>query len=121
MKDHRSSGHSPVRVLDVAHPPLPQARVEELLLQTWIEARNAPGVRVIKVIHGYGSSGKGGRTQVVVRNWASQMRTRLRGVISGEEYSLYTPDSQAVRREVGRFDDSELDAGNRGITYLWIK
>ena len=121
MKDKRSSVSVHVRVIDVGHPPLPPEKVEELLLQVWIEARNAPGVRVIKVIHGFGSSGKGGGTQLVVRNWGSHMRTRLRGVIPGEEYSLYARDSQAMRREVGRFDDSELDAGNRGITYLWIR
>ena len=121
MKGNRPSTSPHVRVLDVAHPPLPPARVEELLLQAWNEARNAPGIRVIKVIHGYGSTGKGGGTQLLVRNWGSQMRTKVRGVICGEDYSMYAQLSQAMRREVGSFDDSELDAGNRGITYLWIK
>ncbi len=121
MRVKRSSPSARVRVVDVAHPPLPQGAVEELLFQIWMEARNTPDVRVIKVIHGYGSSGRGGMTQQVVRNWASKMRSKFRSVIDGERYSLYDPASQEMRRELGGFDDSELDAGNQGITYLWLR
>ncbi len=100
---------------------MPQTDVEAVLLQEWTGARNSTSIRVLKVIHGYGSSGKGGSTRDVVRNWASRMASRFRAIVPGEEYSLFQPAAQAMRREVGRLDDAELDAGNRGITYLWIR
>ncbi len=121
MRKRPHAAPSMVRTIDLAHPPLSQETVEEELLRAWMDARNAPGVRVLKVIHGYGSTGRGGLTQVVVRNWGSRMRGRFRAVIPGEEYSLYDPDTQAMRQDVGIFDDAELGSGNRGITYFWIR
>ena len=100
---------------------MPQEAVEDLLMHAWMETRNSDRVRVLKVIHGYGSSGKGGQTLLIVRNWASRMKGRLRAVIDGEDFSIYSAETRAMRREVGEIDDAELDAGNRGVTYLWIK
>jgi len=100
---------------------MPPDAVEELLMHAWMETRNSDSVRVLKVVHGFGSSGQGGKTLLVVRNWASRMKGKLRAVIGGEEFSLYNAETQAMRREVGEIDSAELDAGNRGITYLWIK
>ncbi|MGA9120893.1 MAG: hypothetical protein WB699_16120 [Bacteroidota bacterium] len=121
MKKPLPTRTSPVRILDVAHPPLQPAVVEALLLQEWMAARRSSTTRVIKIIHGYGSTGKGGATRETVRNWAAHMSTKLRGVITGEEYSLYDPRSQAMRTEAGITDDSDLGSGNRGITYLWVR
>ena len=121
MKNRRLARTTALSVLDVAHPPLSQEVVEDLLLQAWTESRNSSAVRVVKVIHGYGSSGKGGSTREVVRNWASRMGSKLLGVVAGEDFSIYKPESQALRQEVGGFDDLELEAGNKGVTYLWIR
>ena len=110
-----------IRRIDLAHPPLGAARVEEALTEALAAARNSPDLRVIKVIHGYGSSGRGGATREVVRNWAFRMRGRLRGVIAGEDYSLFDAATQAMHAETGPIGDPDLDAGNRGVTYLWIR
>ncbi len=112
---------SPVLSIDVAHPPLHPDAVEQTLLETLAAARNSRAVRVVKVIHGYGSSGRGGNTAEVVRNWAFRVRTRLRAVIPGEEFSRFDPATQRMRAETGPFHDPDLDAANRGVTYLWIR
>lgn len=108
-------------VVDVAHPPLPPDSVERILLESWSRARSSPAVRVLKIVHGYGSSGKGGATQAVVRNWAFRHRGRFRAVIEGESYGITDPATREMRLEVGAFPDLDLDSANRGVTILWVK
>ena len=107
--------------IDVAHPPRPAEAVEEALVEAVNEVRNSPDLRVIKVIHGYGSKGKGGTTKEVVRNWAFVHRTRLTDVITGEEHSLTHLPSLKMRSAVGQYPDSDLTSHNPGITILWVK
>ncbi len=107
--------------IDVGHPPLHPDAVEQTLLDTLTSVRNSSTVRVIKVVHGYGSSGRGGSTAAVVRNWAFRLRQRLRAVIPGEEFSRFDPATQRMRAETGPFQDPDLDAANRGVTYLWVR
>jgi hypothetical protein len=113
--------NSPLLVVDVAHPPMPPHIVEEQLLAAWSRARNTPSVRVLKIIHGHGSSGKGGSTRVVVRNWVHGQRSRFRAVIPGESYTLFDATTQSLRQEIGTFHDPDLQNGNPGITVIWIR
>ncbi len=114
-------GPSPVLVIDVAHPPRSPGEVEEQLLHAWSEVRNSPALRIIKVIHGYGKSGKGGSTKDVVRDWAYRHAPRLKGVIDGEDYSLYNASTRQLREEVGAYADGDLGGSNPGITIVWVK
>lgn len=85
-----------------------------------MKIRSEPDLRLLKVIHGYGSSGKGGSTKDTVRNWAFRNRNKLRAVVEGEEYSLYNPTVQEMRKEIGDYADPDLASANPGITVLWI-
>jgi len=107
--------------VDVAHPSRHPEAVEAELLEMWHQARNRPEVRVVKIIHGHGSSGRGGTTREVTRNWLFKHRARFRAVIDGEDYSIADPATVELRREVGQDADSDLDRGNRGITLVWIR
>lgn len=95
--------------------------VEQELLETFRAARNVQGLRVVKIIHGYGSSGPGGVTKDVVRNWLFRERGKFRGVIEGENYTLYNPVTQEMRLEVGTYPDRDLAAGNPGLTVVWVR
>ena len=110
---------APVVVVDVAHPPRHPDRIEEDLLDAWQRVRNAG--RVLKIIHGHGSSGRGGSTRDIVRNWLYRNRSRFRSVIDGERYSISDPETMRLRREVGAYPDRDLDAGNPGITVVWVR
>jgi len=110
-----------VRTIDVAHPPRRPDETEEKILQAWGEVRNSSSLRILKIIHGYGSSGKGGTTREVVRNWLFRNRGKFRGVIEGEEYNVYNVVVQEMRRVVGQFPDPDLDAGNQGMTIAWVR
>lgn len=112
---------SPILVLDVAHPPRPPGEVEDELLHAWSEVRNSSSFRILKIIHGYGKSGKGGATKEVVRNWAFHNRSRLRCVIDGEDYSLYNAATQELRKHIGDYVDADVGAINPGITIVWVK
>jgi hypothetical protein len=107
--------------IDVAHPPRRPDEVESDLLDAWENVRNSPTIRVLKVIHGYGSGGKGGVTRELVRNWAYRQRGRFRGIFYGEDYTLHDPATQALRREIGQYPDTDLTMPNPGVTIIWVK
>jgi hypothetical protein len=111
---------TPILTLDVAHPPRRPELVEEMLLEALTTVRNSSVYRAIKIIHGYGSSGTGGSTRTVVRNWLSSRRGLL-AVIEGEGNGLLDPDTRAMREAIGPVADPDLDDGNRGVTIVWVK
>ena len=135
MSKRKFTGHSEARqsrnqpeqvtgvllTIDVAHPPLPQERVEEILRESLARVRNSPQLRVLKVVHGYGSSGEGGSTKSVVLNWTYQNRSRIRAVFQGEQYNLFEREVQTMRKEIGPFRDNDLEVTNPGITICWIR
>jgi hypothetical protein len=73
--------------------------------------------RVIRVIHGYGSGGKGGTLRTTVRNWAFRRRERIRMVIPGEEYSPLDPTVGRVLQE-GGISLPEMGPSDPGVTFL---
>lgn len=79
------------------------------------------GARVTKLIHGYGSSGTGGKIRVAVRRElaARKAKGELADVIPGEEFSIF---NEATRRAFLKCDalrqDSDLDRYNNGVTFV---
>lgn len=76
---------------------------------------------VLKIIHGYGSSGKGGRICTACRSYLRQARAsgQVRDVICGEDFSLF---SEATRQAFCVCDalrrDRDLDNDNNGVTFV---
>ena len=62
------------------------------------------GCAAVKLIHGYGSSGKGGRIRVEARRRLDRMKERgeLRDVIPGEEFTIFEPRTLAGLSAVPR-------------------
>ena len=116
-----SSTQSPILTLDVAHPPRHPDIVEQELLDAWSRVRNSSLLRILKIVHGHGSLGKGGATKETVRNWAFRHRMKFKAVIDGESYSIYVDGTREMRTEVGSYEDADLENANAGITLLWIK
>lgn len=113
--------NGPLLVIDVAHPPRPQEAVESELEDGLARVRSSKILRVLKIVHGYGASGRGGMTKGVVQNWLFRHRGAVRGVVPGEAYDILDPATMAMRAEVGRFPDEDLGGGNRGITVVWVR
>lgn len=81
------------------------------------------GVLALKIIHGYGSSGKGGRLRVGLREYLSRLKGqgRISDFIAGEDFSIF---NRAVTTafthcpELRR--DRDLNRSNNGVTVIVI-
>ena len=81
----------------------------------------ALGVRVLKIIHGYGSSGTGGRIRVEARSYLARLKTRgeIRDFIPGEEFSIFNSATlDAFRRCDALRRDRDLERHNNGVTFI---
>ena len=85
--------------------------------------RNAKslGFTSVKIIHGYGSSGKGGKIRTETRRYLqNQKDTRqIKDFITGENFSIFNEPTRAaflVCDELRR--DSDLERSNNGITIV---
>jgi len=82
------------------------------------------GVRVLKIIHGYGSSGKGGKLCVGLRK-SFRLRKEegvIKDFIAGEAFSIFHEPTLALLEAVPELrGDPDLDAINEGVTILWLK
>ena len=79
------------------------------------------GAPAVKIIHGYGSTGVGGRIREEAHRFLEQQRRKssVRAVIPGEEFSIFNEATlrafalcPALRR------DSDLDRHNCGVTLV---
>jgi len=112
---------SPLYTVDVAHPPRRPGAVEAELMDALEHVRNSSTARILKIVHGYGSSGRGGASRDTARNWAFRCQRMVRAVIEGERYALLDPATQEMRFEVGEYADADLGGQNSGITLVWVK
>ncbi|MBP1736437.1 MAG: Smr protein [Oscillospiraceae bacterium] len=79
------------------------------------------GTAVVKIIHGYGSSGAGGRIRIEARDYLSRLKTRgdIQDFIPGEEFSIF---SESTRHAFAVCDslrkDRDLERHNNGVTFI---
>jgi polyphosphate kinase 2 (PPK2 family) len=95
------------------HPSAEEAR--RRLVEAIARARSQRRPRVLVVIHGWGSSGKGGVIRDTVRQALHAMaaRAEVRGFVRGEDLG---PRTEAGRRLVSAFPTLASEGGNPGIT-----
>ncbi len=102
-------------------PTLDEARrqiIEE------IRTAKRKGVRVLKIIHGYGSSGKGGTLNFGLRKSFALRKKEgvIKDFIAGEDFSIFNPTVLNLLETVPELrGDPDLDAMNEGVTVLWLK
>ena len=80
-------------------------------------------IRVLKLIHGYGSSGRGGKLCGALRKSFAMRKKEgvIKDFVPGEDFSIF---NQTV---LGMLDsapelrgDPDLGAVNEGVTFLWL-
>jgi hypothetical protein len=104
--------------LKAGMPTVEQAK--RRLLESLYAPRGASGP-VVKMIHGYGSSGKGGAIRTAVREQMSawQREGKVLVVVYGENWSIFDAASQDLRQRYAFLrKDEDLDRGNAGITLV---
>ena len=81
------------------------------------------GCTVLKIIHGYGSSGKGGKIRVAARERLDflQRKNVIRGYIPGEKFSIFEEDTRnAFLTCPDLRKDHDLERSNNGVTFVLL-
>jgi hypothetical protein len=81
------------------------------------------GCRLVKLIHGYGSSGAGGEIRIAVQTRLCEMATNgeISACIFGENWSKSDDQTwQLITARPELKQDRDLGAGNRGITIVLL-
>jgi hypothetical protein len=107
--------------IEAGLPTLDEAR---RLVMEAIKRTRQEGVKVLKVIHGYGSSGKGGTLRVGLRK-SFRLRKKegvIKEFIAGEDFSIFNETALTLLEAVPALrGDPDLDASNEGVTVVWLK
>lgn len=104
--------------LELGKPTVDQA-MKRLTLE--VGRTRGMGCTVLKIIHGYGSSGTGGKIRTASRKYLTQLKSRgeIQDYIPGEAFSIF---EEATRRAFSRCGDlrrdSDLDRYNNGVTFI---
>jgi hypothetical protein len=107
--------------VEAALPTLDDARRSVI---AEIKRAKREGVKVLKVIHGYGSSGKGGTLCVGLRKSFGLRKKEgvIKDFIVGESFTIFNPTVLALLEAVAELrGDPDLGATNEGVTILWLK
>jgi hypothetical protein len=101
----------------------PTVNVALLQLDRALASARAEGIPILKLIHGYGSSGVGGRLREEV--WKALDRFQRNGFISGfipgEDFRVSNEASWAlVKRDKTIKQDRDFGRANRGITIVML-
>lgn len=105
-------------ILKEGMPSVEQARAR---LSTEIQTAQRSGVKVLKIVHGYGSTGAGGDLRIALQSTLRQMATRheIRDCIFGENWR--TSDERTwefVKQMPALKNDTDLGKTNKGITIV---
>jgi hypothetical protein len=98
---------------------LPTVEEARQILLVEVKQAKQSGVKALKIIHGYGSTGKGGALRGALRS--SLLRRKKEGlvtrVIFGEKWSVFEEDTRyAIEQCPELRGDRDLNRSNEGIT-----
>lgn len=102
-----------------AGKPFADAAVKRLTYELHNSRRQ--GVTVLKIIHGYGSTGTGGRIRTESRRYLERLKKKgdVADVIIGEKFSIF---EEATRQTFLRCpelrQDRDLERHNNGVTFI---
>lgn len=106
--------------LEQGMPTVDQA--SHRLVGELIRAR-AQGAKVVKIIHGYGSSGVGGKLKIGIRAELAERKRRgqIKEAVPGENWSIFDEGARRVldaHPDLNR--DRDFERGNAGITIVLL-
>jgi len=97
--------------------------VDDAIKRITYNIRNSKprGVAAVKIIHGYGSTGKGGLIRTEARKYLENQKKRgfIKDYIKGENFSIF---DEGARKAIAACDalrrDSDIERHNNGITIV---
>ena len=87
-----------------------------------IRAR-AQGAKAVKIIHGYGSSGVGGKLRVGIRAALAERKRRggIKEAVAGENWSIFDAGARKILDTYPDLNrDRDFERGNAGITIVLL-
>ncbi|MGE5507350.1 MAG: Smr/MutS family protein [Chitinophagales bacterium] len=112
-----------VRVINIKKNWPTSDRVLDILEWELVKARSE-GVKAVKLIHGYGSTGVGGAIKKATRNYLAREKKagRIREFVPGERWICYEQPALSVLEACPDLShDSDLRTGyNEGITIVLL-
>lgn len=101
-------------------PSVEQARAR---LSAEIHAAQQSGIKILKVVHGYGSTGVGGDLRIALQSTLRQMAAKkeIRDCIYGENWRKGDERSWELLKQMPELKgDSDLGRSNKGITLVLL-
>lgn len=108
------------RVMDIEQG-MPTSQQALRMLESGLALAKRHNMRAVKVIHGYGSTGKGGKIRTAARKALREMHAQgqVEAVVYGEAFSIF---DETTRRALARCPemrtDPDLDRHNNGVTIV---
>ncbi len=121
-RSSRSTSREKIKTINLKKGmPFVDEALDTLSLE--LELARSQGVKVLRVIHGYGSSGPGGEIkQAVLRELASLSRAgRLHAYVEGDRYSENTNQGRDLLSQFPSLGSTlRSDRHNPGITFVQL-
>ncbi len=93
------------------------------IVEIEIENAKAEGVSAIKVLHGYGSHGRGGIILVELRRRLRELKkqNKITDYFGGDEWNIFSPRTlEILNADKTIAGDEDLNKANAGITIIRI-
>lgn len=106
--------------IEAGMPTVAEAK-KKLLYE--ISGSKKQGIIALKIIHGYGSSGIGGKLRVEMRKMLAQKKREgaIRSFVIGEEWSIFNQFTREILDHCKDLrQDSDLEKYNSGITVVLL-
>jgi hypothetical protein len=111
-----------VRIL-VVKEGLPSVQEARARLNAEIEKARRAGIVAMKVIHGYGSSGVGGKLREAIRRSLQKRRKegRIRAYVIGEKWTVFEEGARLLLDACPELSkDPDLGGYNEGVTLVLL-
>ena len=118
----REHPYTPLTILNL-EAGLPDVNEARSRLRRGLDACRREGRRIVKVIHGYGSTGVGGRLREALRGSLYQRKREgaIRDFIIGEEFHDFCPTTVSwVQQCPVLARDYDFERANKGITIILL-
>ena len=99
---------------------------DQAVKRTTFEIENARrlGVKCVKIVHGYGSHGRGGAILVALRQMLSTYKKQKRIVdyFGGDRWNIFDKETlEILNKDKTIYNDEDMGKANPGITIIVLK
>jgi hypothetical protein len=116
----RASGECREVNLEAGLPYVDQA-IRRLTFE--LNSSRTLGYSAVKIIHGYGSSGSGGKIRIGVRRYLDSLmrQNRIKLYQPGEEFSIFSEKTRVLLNACPSLrKDRDLERHNNGVTFVLL-